>query len=351
MSMIIIHGYSIGQLKINYKEMKDTLKKLTSHATLEREEARKILTGIATGQYNASQVSAFLTVFMMRLITVEELTGFRDALLDLCVKTDLDGYNSIDMCGTGGDGKNTFNISTLASFVVAGTGQKVSKHGNYGVSSASGSSNMLEYFGYSFSNDRDKLLKELDEAGICFLHAPLFHPAMKNVGPIRKELGLKTFFNILGPMVNPASPPNQLIGVFSLETARLYHYIFQQTDRNFSILFTLDGYDEISLTDSFKVISNYGEQLLEPKDLGYAKIAQEEIFGGNSVEEAAVIFRNILEGKGTETQNRVVIANAAMGLKTVDNRRRLDECLAVAEESLLSGKAMATFKRLIELNA
>lgn len=330
--------------------MKEILHKLTSHITLTREEARDILTGIATARYNQSQVAAFLTVYMMRLVTVEELMGFRDALLELCVKTDLNAYNTIDMCGTGGDGKNTFNISTLASFVVAGAGEKVAKHGNYGVSSAAGSSNMLEYFGYEFSNNREKLLKELDEAGICFLHAPLFHPAMKNVGPIRKELALKTFFNILGPMVNPSFPPNQLIGVFSLETARLYHYIFQQTDRKFTIIYSLDGYDEISLTDSFKAISNSGEHLLEPRDLGFDYVKQDQIFGGNSVEEAAIIFSSILKGEGTEPQNNVVLANAGMGLKTIQPEKELSECIALAKESLESGRANKVFDKLIAMN-
>ncbi len=330
--------------------MKEILHKLTSHITLTREEAKEILIGIATARYNQSQVASFLTIYMMRLVTVEELMGFRDALLELCVKTDLNDYNTIDMCGTGGDGKNTFNISTLASFVVAGAGEKVAKHGNYGVSSAAGSSNMLEYFGYKFSNERDKLMREMDKAGICFLHAPLFHPAMKNVGPIRKELALKTFFNILGPMVNPSFPPNQLIGVFSLETARLYHYIFQQTDRKFTIIYSLDGYDEISLTYSFKAISNSGEYLLEPRDLGFDYVKQEQIFGGNSVEEAAIIFDSILRGEGTAAQNNVVFANAGMGLKTIHPERELSECIALAKESLESGRAKKVFDKLIEMN-
>ncbi len=331
--------------------MKEVLHKLTSHMTLSREEAKAILVGIASGKYNQSQVSSFLTVFMMRLITVEELMGFRDALLELCVRTDLDGQNTIDMCGTGGDGKNTFNISTLASFVVAGTGEKVAKHGNYGVSSASGSSNMLEYFGYKFSNSRNKLLMELDKSGICFLHAPLFHPAMKNVGPVRKELALKTFFNILGPMVNPTFPPNQLMGVFSLETARLYHYIYQQTDRNYKIIYALDGYDEVSLTGSFKVISNSGEHLLEPEDLEMDYVRAEDIFGGNSVEEAAEIFEDILEGRGTDAQNNVVLANAALGLQTIHPAMSIKEAVEKARESLLGGRAKSVFKKLIEMNS
>jgi anthranilate phosphoribosyltransferase len=330
--------------------MKEILQKLTSHVSLTREEARTILKGIAAGQYNLPQVASFLTVYMMRLVTVEELMGFRDALLELCLRTDLSDFNTIDMCGTGGDGKNTFNISTLASFVVAGAGEKVAKHGNYGVSSASGSSNMLEYFGYKFSNDRDKLRNELEKAGMCFLHAPLFHPAMKNVAPIRRDLALKTFFNMLGPMVNPSFPQNQLIGVYSLETARLYHYIFQQTDRRYSIIYSLDGYDEISLTSSFKMIANEGEHLLEPKDLGYDMIRQEDIFGGNTVEEAAVIFDKILNGEGTRKQNDVVIVNAAMGLRTIYAGRSYEECIQNATDSLLGGKAKKVFQKLIELN-
>ncbi len=331
--------------------MKEVLHKLTSHMTLSREEAKTILVGIASGKYNQSQVSSFLTVYMMRLITVEELMGFRDALLELCVRTELDGFNTIDMCGTGGDGKNTFNISTLASFVVAGAGEKVAKHGNYGVSSASGSSNMLEYFGYKFSNNRDKLLRELEQSGICFLHAPLFHPAMKNVGPVRKELALKTFFNILGPMVNPTFPPNQLMGVFSLETARLYHYIYQQTDRNFKIIYSLDGYDEVSLTGSFKVIANSGEHLLEPENLEMDHVSPEDIFGGNSVDEAAVIFKDILEGKGTDAQNNVVLANSALGLQTIHPEMSVKDAVESSRESLLGGKAKLVFKKLIDMNS
>lgn len=330
--------------------MKETLLKLTHHQTLSREEAHAILRGIGTGEYNSSQVSAFLTVFMMRLITVEELTGFRDALLELCLRTDLDGISTIDMCGTGGDGKNTFNISTLSSFVVAGAGGKVAKHGNYGISSASGSSNMMEHFGYRFSNDRDKLMRELDQAGICFLHAPLFHPAMKNVGPIRKELALKTFFNILGPMVNPSFPPNQVMGVFSLETARLYHYIFQSTDRRFRIVYSLDGYDEISLTGDFKIISDEGESLMNPADLRKPVYSQEDLFGGNSVEEAAAIFERILNGEGSVAQNDVVVVNSAVGIQCLQPEKTMEESMEMAADSLFSGRAMKVFRKLMDLN-
>lgn len=329
--------------------MKEILQRLTSHLTLEREEARTILKKIAHGDYNNSQVSSFLTVYMMRMITVSELSGFRDALTDLCLATDLSEYNPIDLCGTGGDGKNTFNISTLSSFVVAGAGGKVTKHGNYGVSSSCGSSNVMEYLGYKFTNNHDALRNQLDKANICFLHAPLFHPAMKAVGSIRKELSVKTFFNMLGPMVNPAFPPNQIIGVWNLETARLYNYIYQQTEKNFTILYSLDGYDEISLTSEFKLISNNEEELLSPEKTGFPLIKSEDIRGGNSVEESVKIFLIILEGKGTAAQNSVVIANAGVALTKIYPEKSLPECFQLAEDSLKSGQAFKILKKLLDL--
>ncbi|HAM09667.1 MAG: anthranilate phosphoribosyltransferase [Bacteroidetes bacterium GWE2_41_25] len=329
--------------------MKEILQKLTSHLTLEREEARSILKKIAGGEYNNSQVSSFLTVYMMRMITVHELAGFRDALLDLCLAVDLSEFNTIDLCGTGGDGKNTFNISTLSSFVVAGAGGKVAKHGNYGVSSSCGSSNVLEYLGYKFTSNRDILRNQLDKANICFLHAPLFHPAMKTVAPIRRELSVKTFFNMLGPMVNPSFPKNQMIGVWNLETARLYNYIYQQTDKNFTILYSLDGYDEISLTSEFKLISNREEELLSPEKIGFPLLLPENLNGGDSVEESVKIFLNIMEGKGTPAQNAVVIANSGIALTKFHQDKSLPDCFQIAEESLMSGSALNRLKKLLEL--
>ena len=329
--------------------MKEILQRLTSHLTLEREEARNILKKIAHGDYNNSQISSFLTVYMMRMITVNELSGFRDALIDLCLATDLSEFNPIDLCGTGGDGKNTFNISTLSSFVAAGAGCKVTKHGNYGVSSSCGSSNVLEYLGYKFTNDHDVLRRQLDVANICFLHAPLFHPAMKAVGPIRKELSVKTFFNMLGPMVNPAFPPNQIIGVWNLETARLYNYIYQQTDKNFTILYSLDGYDEISLTSEFKMISNNEEELLSPEKAGFLMIEPDDIKGGGSVADSVKIFLSIIEGKGTPAQNSVVIANAGVAISKIYTGKSLKECFQLAEDSLKSGQALKVLKKLLEL--
>jgi len=329
--------------------MKTILNRLINHEMLSTAEAKNVLVNISNGSYNPSQIASFLTVYMMRSISIEELSGFREALLELCVRVDLSAYNTIDLCGTGGDGKDTFNISTLASFVAAGAGIKVAKHGNYGVSSISGSSNVMEKLGVKFSNDNDFLEKCIDQAGICILHAPLFHPAMKNVGPIRKELGVKTFFNMLGPMVNPSFPKNQLVGVFNLELARMYGYLYQNTDRNFTILHSLDGYDEISLTCPTKFISNSKEGVLNPADFGIRQLLQSEIEGGKTIEESAQMFTNIISGKGTEAQNNVVCANAAMAILTVNGGSPL-ESFQLAKESLLSGKGLAALNKLQELS-
>jgi len=295
--------------------MKKILQYLFEHKTLSREKAREVLVNIGKGVYNEHEVTAFMTVYLMRSITIGELQGFQDALLELCVKVDMNGFEVIDIVGTGGDGKNTFNISTLACFIVAGTGQKVAKHGNYGASSISGASNVMEQLGYKFKNENEKLKKEVEVAGICFLHAPLFHPALKTVGPIRKNLAMRTFFNMLGPMVNPANPAFQLVGVYNLEMARVYNYLLQQTGKAFTIIHGLDGYDEISLTNDTKVITNEGEKIMTPEQLGKRMVSPEDISGGNSVEEAARIFSKILKGEGSWAQNAVVLANAAMALQ------------------------------------
>ena len=330
--------------------MKETLNKLINHDILTKEDAKQILVNIAKGDYNTSQIAAFLTVYMMRSITIEELEGFRDALLELCLAIDLSAYNAIDLCGTGGDGKDTFNISTLASFVTAGAGVKVTKHGNYGVSSKCGSSNVMEFLGIKFSNEADFLEKSIDEAGICVLHAPLFHPAMKNVAPIRRELGVKTFFNMLGPMVNPAFPKNQMVGVFNLELARMYGYLYQNTDKNFTVLHALDGYDEISLTGNTKTISNHSEGMITPSDFGVAAIKQSEIVGGDSISASAQIFMNVLQGKGTEAQNNVVCANAGVAISTVE-KSSLIGGFEKAKESLLSGEGLKALRKLQELSS
>lgn len=328
--------------------MKNILNKLINHEVLSKEEAKDVLINISSGAYNPSQISAFLTVFMMRSITIDELSGFREALLELCIRVDLSAYNAIDLCGTGGDGKDTFNISTLASFVAAGAGIKVAKHGNYGVSSISGSSNVMEKMGIKFSNDPSFLEKCIDQAGICVLHAPLFHPAMKNVGPIRKELAVKTFFNMLGPMVNPSFPKNQLVGVFNLELARMYAYLYQNTDVNFTILHSLDGYDEISLTGPTKIITSDMEGMLKPEDFNVRLLSQREIEGGRTIEESADMFVSIISGKGSEAQNNVVCANAGMAISTV-TKCSPQEGFKQAKESLFSGKALNVLKKLKDL--
>ncbi|MEO7310080.1 MAG: anthranilate phosphoribosyltransferase [Chitinophagaceae bacterium] len=329
--------------------MKKILNFLFEHKTLSREAAKDVLLNIGRSQYNEHEITSFMTVYLMRSITIEELQGFRDALLELCVKVDLNGYETIDIVGTGGDGKNTFNISTLACFIVAGTGQKVSKHGNYGASSISGASNVMEQLGYKFKTSNDQLLKEVEVANICFLHAPLFHPALKTVGPIRKNLGVRTFFNMLGPMVNPANPAFQLVGTFNLEMARIYNYLLQQTNRPFTIIHSLDGYDEISLTNDTKVITQEGEKVMTPEQLGKRTVTPADIYGGNSVEEAAKIFNTILKGEGSWAQNAVVLANAAMALHCTGTHASYDDAYSTAVESLESGKAYEGLKKLIAL--
>lgn len=329
--------------------MKQILNRLINQESISSEEAKQVLVNISKGDYNQSQIASFLTVYMMRSITIEELQGFRDALLELCIHVDLDDYNGIDLCGTGGDGKDTFNISTLSSFVTAGAGVNVTKHGNYGVSSACGSSNVMEFLGVKFTSDIDFLKHCLDKAGICIMHAPLFHPAMKNVAPIRKDLGVKTFFNMLGPMVNPAFPKNQMVGVFSLELLRLYGYLYQNTDKNYTILHALDGYDEISLTGPTKVIKNETEQMIQPEHFGVETLNQNEIHGGNTIESSAKIFTHILNGHGTDSQNNVVCANAAMAIDTVKNIG-VQSSFEMAKDSLLSGRAKESFETLVGLS-
>jgi anthranilate phosphoribosyltransferase len=330
--------------------MKTILNKLISHSTLSQDEAKIVLENIGAGSYNPIQISSFLTVFMMRNITIDELTGFRDALLETCIDINLSDYNAVDLCGTGGDGKNTFNISTLASFVTAGAGVSVAKHGNYGVSSVSGSSNVLENLGVKFSNDQNFLEKCIDRTGICILHAPLFHPAMKSVASIRKDLAIKTFFNILGPMVNPSRPQNQITGVYNLELARMYGYLYQNTATRYTILHSLEGYDEISLTGLTKTVSNTSESMISAEDFGVSRLIASDISGGKSVAESVTIFETILSGKGTAAQNHVVCANAAIAISTVTSCSLLSG-FQTAMESLLSGKAQQSLRKLQQISA
>jgi len=268
-------------------------------------------------------------------------------MLELCLPADLGTNELIDLCGTGGDGKDTFNISTLASFVVAGAGYKVAKHGNYGVSSGCGSSNVMEFLGLKFTNEVDKLKTNVEEANICFLHAPLFHPAMKTVAPLRRELGVKTFFNMLGPLVNPAKPNNQLVGVFNLELARVYAYLYQKSSTKYTIVNALEGYDEVSLTCDFKTFSADGEKINSIEDLGFEKLNPTEILGGSSVSESANIFMTVLNGDATTAQNNVVLANSALAIKTITPAKSFADCFYEAEEALLSKKALKSLKTLI----
>jgi anthranilate phosphoribosyltransferase len=328
--------------------MKAILNHLFEYKFLTKEQARQVLLGIGRGEYNPAQIASFLTVYMMRSIRLEELEGFRDAMLELCLPIDLTSYDPMDLCGTGGDGKDTFNISTLSSFVVAGAGQCVAKHGNHGVSSLVGSSTIMERLGYKFTNDIGELQRKMETAGICFLHAPLFHPAMKNVAPIRRDLGVKTFFNVLGPMINPSKPQKQLVGVFNLELARLYAYLYQQTDKQFMIIHALDGYDEISLTGGFKVISNQTEQVLTPEQLGMNVLTPESLAGGQTLDESAQIFMNVLNDEATAAQKQAVLANSAMALVAAGKATTREDAVALARESLESKRALACFKKLIE---
>lgn len=327
--------------------MKDILNHLFEGNKLTKEQARDILLEVGKGTYSESEFASFLTVFRMRPLTSIELSGFREAMLQLCLKTDLSAYNAIDVVGTGGDGKNTFNISTLTCFIIAGAGYKVTKHGNYAASSTSGSSNLLEFLGYKFSNDKTKLEKELETAGICFLHAPLFHPAMKHIAPVRKALKVKTFFNILGPMINPSFPNYQLLGVYNEEVFNFYNEVYKSSGINYMIINSLDGYDEVSLTDGAKYASNYSEGIYYPKDFGFENVAPEILSGGNSVEEAAKIFMDILKGESTVSHENVVIANAALGLKCISPEKALEECIEIASDSLRSKKALNVLKKLI----
>jgi len=329
--------------------MKKILSLLFEHKTLDRQTAKEVLVNIGRGVYNEHEVTAFMTVFLMRSIGLQELQGFQDALLELCLRMDFSEWETVDIVGTGGDGKNTFNISTLSCFIVAGAGVKVTKHGNYGASAISGSSNVIESLGYKFKNDNAALKRELDEASICFMHAPLFHPALKNVAPIRKNLGMRTFFNMLGPLVNPAFPTYSVIGVYNLEMARLYNYLFQQKERNFAIIHGLDGYDEISLTGDSKLITKQGEKVLSAIQLAGLEVKPEAISGGQSVEEAATIFKNIINGDGTPEQEAVVLANAAVALQVTGQYNSYEDAFAAAKESLKSGRAKACLEKLISL--
>ena len=328
--------------------MKNYLQKRILGEILNKQEAQEALAIIARGEANNSHIASFLTTYMIKPITADELEGFRDAMLDLALTVDLSEFSPMDVCGTGGDGKDTFNISTTSSFVVAGAGQRVAKHGNHGVSSSVGSSTVLEYLGVKFTNDESYLKSKIESAGICFLHAPLFHPAMRFVGPIRKELGMKTFFNMLGPILNPAQVKKQVTGVYNQEILEIYGELFQKAEGNFGVLFGLDGYDEISLTSDFELITKRGKETFSPEQLGFTRCKQEDLYGGNDVAASAKILLTILENKGTKAQTEVVMANAAIALYCADDDLSISDAVLMAKESLISGKALNSFKKFIQ---
>ena len=328
--------------------MKNLLKDLYNHKIMSKEESKAALISLTDGSANSSQISSFLTVFLLRDITSEELDGFREAMIELSIDVDIDGDELIDLCGTGGDGKDTFNISTISSFVVAGSGIKVAKHGNYGVSSSCGSSNIISHLGHEFSNDISSLKYSLDKSNICFLHAPLFHPSLKNISPVRIELGVKTFFNMLGPMVNPIQPKSQLVGVFNSNIFRLYSHIYSKTNKSYCIVHSIDGYDEVSLTGSFKLFSNNQDLMLEPKDLGFNLIDSVKLSGGKNIKESSKIFLDILKNKGTSEQVDAVLANSGLAIYCAKKLNSIKDGIEIARESLESGKAYNCLKLFID---
>lgn len=329
--------------------MKKILNRLFDHESLTRDEASAVMRNIAAGTYNDAQIAAFISVYLMRSIELEEVIGFRNALLELAVPMDLSEFDALDIVGTGGDGKNTFNISTCSCFVVAGAGYKVAKHGNYGATSVSGSSNVLEYFGAKFTTDIDVIKNSLDQAGFAYLHAPFCNPAMKNVAPVRKNLGVRTFFNVLGPLISPVRPNYQCLGVYNLKLMRLYNYIYQNLGVEYSIVHSLDGYDEISLTDTTKIVTNAGEFVFTPEELGLQRLKHEDLWGGNTIDEAAKIFINVLSNSATEAQRNVVIINSAFAIKTRTPMKPLEQCIAEASESINGGYAKKVFEKFIDV--
>ena len=331
--------------------MKQLLYRLFEHQYLGREEARVILQNIAEGRYNDAQIASLITVFLMRSISVEELTGFREALLDMRVPIDLAEFKPIDIVGTGGDGKNTFNISTCSCFVVAGAGYNVVKHGNYGATSVSGASNVMEQHGIKFTNNNDQLRRNMEACHITYLHAPLFNPALKAVAPVRKNLGVRSFFNMLGPLVNPAMPAYQLLGVYNLPLLRLYNYTYPESGTRFAVVHSLDGYDEISLTADFKVAMPEKEKIYSPELLGFKRCQEADLDGGSTPEEAARIFDAVLENKATEAQRNCVVINSAFAIQVICPEKSIETCIAEAKESLDSGRALATFKQYVSMNS
>lgn len=332
--------------------MKQILNRLFNHQYLDRREAKDILSHMAAGEYNESQIAAFISVYLMRSISIEEFMGFTDALLDLRTNVDaLRAYDPIDIVGTGGDNKNTFNISTLSCFTVAAAGYKVAKHGNYGATSVSGASTVMEQHGVKFTTDISKLEESLDKVNIAYLHAPLFNNALKVVAPVRKALGVRTFFNMLGPVVNPICPKKQMLGVFNLKMARMYFYMYQQTDVDYAIVHGLDGYDEISLTGDFKIITKQTETIYTPEELGFDRCAEADLDGGATLEVAASIFDDVVNNVATKAQKNAVIINSAFAIQTINPELSIEDCIAQATEAIDSGRLKETFNKYLELNS
>jgi len=330
--------------------MKKVLDRLFEHQYLTREDARILLRDIAEGKYNEAQIACLITVFLMRSISIDELMGFRGALLEMSHAVDFSDYPFIDIVGTGGDGKNTFNISTAACFVVAGAGYPVVKHGNYGASSVSGASNVMEQLGVRFTTDIDRLRKSMNSCGMAYLHAPLFNPALKAVAPVRKNLGVRTFFNVLGPLVNPARPKFQLLGVYSLPMLRLYHYVYQESGIRYGVVHSLDGYDEISLTGEFKIALPEREKIYSPEMLNMDRCVESDLYGGETPEQAARIFKAVMERTASKAQMNCVIANAAFAIQALCPEKKIDVCIEEATDSLISGNALKVLKRFVEAN-
>ncbi len=331
--------------------MKQILSKLFDYESLSADQASELFRGITQGKYNDVQIASLMTVYLMRNISLEELNGFRSALMEYSKPIDFGTHDYIDIVGTGGDGKDTFNISSCASVVVAASGYKVVKHGNYGATSISGASNVMEQHGVRFHSDEDRLRKSLDECNLAYLHAPMFNSAMKAVATIRRDLGVRSFFNMLGPLINPAEPKNQLLGVYNLAMQRMYSYILQRNETNFAVVHSLDGCDEISLTAPFKVCATSGERIYTPEELGFTVAKEQELYSGDTIEQAAAIFDSVLEGKSTAAQRGCVVANAAFAINTMSPEKSITESVEIAEETIRSGRALSTFKRFIELNS
>ncbi len=326
--------------------MRGRLDDIVSGKRLCSSEAKALMLDVLGEAGNGSQLAALLALLRLRGVTADELEGFCQAVLELSTPVDLGGEEVVDVCGTGGDGKGSFNISTTVAFVLAGSGCRVAKHGNYAVSSTCGSSNVLEELGVPLLASRDALLRSLERAGVCFLHAPLFHPALKRAAPVRRELGFRTVFNMLGPLVSPASPTFQMAGVYDREALRLYGHVLRSRGISFVAFVSSDGHDEVTLTAPLSVVSRDGEAELVPGDFGLPQAQPSALAAGANTAESAAIVRRILEGRGTKAQEDVVCAGAGLALRHLRGKLPLQDYVEAARESIASGRAL----RALELS-